>query len=228
MSTHVLVVDDAEEVVTVLRQHLTTRGFDVEAATSGTDALAAFAARPPDVVVLDITMPGRDGLSVLREIRTSSQVPVILLTGLGGEVDRVVGLELGADDYVVKPFGIRELEARIGAVLRRASRPREAAEDELQFGALAIDPRARSVCVADQPVDLTVKEFDLLLHLARAPRTVFSREDLLRAVWDSSGAWQTPATVNEHVRRLRVKLGDDPNEPRWIATSRGVGYMFLG
>jgi DNA-binding response OmpR family regulator len=176
--------------------------------------------------VLDIMLPGTDGLTILRRLRAEGDIPVILLTARAEEVDRVLGLELGADDYVVKPFSPRELAARVRTVLRRSSPTTATALTVLTFGPLRIDPVAREVDVDGREVVLTVKEFDLLHALARAPRKVFSRRQLLAEVWDSAPEYQDPATVTVHVGRLRQKLEADPNAPRWITTARGIGYRF--
>ncbi|MGZ8755432.1 MAG: winged helix-turn-helix domain-containing protein, partial [Acidimicrobiia bacterium] len=187
-------------------------------------ALELAKARPPDLLILDVMLPSKDGFSVLQELRKTSLVPVILLTARADETDRVLGLELGADDYVVKPFSPRELAARVRSVLRR-SNPKEPGF-RLEFEGLSIDPQTREVRVAENSVDLTPKEFDVLAFLAAHPRQVFSRGQLLQQVWDSSAEWQDPATVTVHMRRLRTKLEADPQDPRWLLTVWGVGYRF--
>jgi DNA-binding response OmpR family regulator len=223
----VLVVDDEPMVREVVATYLQRDGLVVHEARDGTEALAWLASNRPDLVVLDIMLPGTDGLTIMRRLRAEGQVPVILLTARADEVDRVVGLELGADDYVVKPFSPRELAARVRNVLRRAAAPAPpTGEDVIEHGALRIDPLAREVHVAGRAVALTPKEFDLLVTLARSPRRVFTRRQLLADVWDSAPEYQDPATVTVHVGRLRQKLEDDPEEPRWITTARGVGYRF--
>jgi DNA-binding response OmpR family regulator len=176
-------------------------------------------------VLLDVLLGAEDGLDVLATIRRTSDVPVIMLTGKGLELDRVLGLKLGADDYVVKPFFPAELSARIGTVLRR-SRPRESSAGELQFGDLRLDTATREVVLNSDAVEMTAKEFDLLVFMARSPRQVFTRAQLLEQVWDSSSAWQGEGTVTEHVRRIRRKIEADPDNPRWLRTVRGVGYRF--
>jgi DNA-binding response OmpR family regulator len=163
---------------------------------------------------------------VLRHLRSNGDVPVILLTARAEEVDRIVGLELGADDYVVKPFSPRELAARVRTVLRRAATSRRPVDDVLDFGALCIDVRSREVTVTGEAVALTPKEFDLLVFLASAPRQVFSRRQILTHVWESAPEYQDPATVTVHIGRLRQKIEVDPDEPRWIGTVWGVGYRF--
>ena len=220
----VLVVDDEPMVCEVVTQYLEREGFRVETASDGLDALRLIEAHPPDLIVLDVMLPSRDGFTVLKDIRATSGVPVILLTARGDEPDRILGLELGADDYVVKPFSPRELSARVRTVLRR-SRP-QVAERQLDFGDLSIDERSREVSLAGKIVELTPKEFDLLVFLASHPRQVFSRGQLLGQVWESSTEWQDPATVTVHVGRLRTKLETDPQKPRWITTVWGVGYRF--
>lgn len=221
----VLVVDDEPMVREVVARYLERDGLRVHEVSDGDQAIAWLAANRPALVVLDIMLPGVDGLSLLRRLRANGDVPVILLTARAEEVDRVVGLELGADDYVVKPFSPRELAVRVRNLLRRTARP--AADGAvLRFGSLAIDPSAREVTVDGRLVVLTPKEFDLLLLLARSPRQVFSRRDLLQLVWDSAPEYQDPATVTVHVGRLRQKLETDPDHPRWIDTVWGVGYRF--
>ena len=207
----------------VVSRYLEAAGFSVQAIADGEEALKALRRATPDLVVLDVMLPGRDGLSVLHELRMFSDVPVILLTARSDEIDRIVGLEKGADDYVVKPFSPRELVARVRAVLKRVGPSRG---EQLEFDGLSIDPTTRDVIVAGRRVELTRLEFDLLHHLARSPRQVFTRADLLRSVWDSSPDWQDDSTVTTHVRRLRRKIEGDPDSPRWICTQWGVGYRF--
>src|SRR4051794_9922761 len=200
-------------------------GFKCDAVDSPDAALSALRDHPADVVLLDVSMPAMSGLDLMGEIRKHSEVPIIFVTGKGGETDRVLGLRLGADDYVVKPFSGPELVARIHSVLRRSQRQPVAGE-RLEFDALTIDLQTREVTVDGSVVDTTAKEFDLLVFLAQAPRHVFSREQILKNVWDSSTNWQDAATVTEHVRRLRKKIEANPDEPRWLRTVRGVGYRF--
>ena len=220
----VLVVDDEPMVREVVTAYLEREGYLVEEAADGRDALRHLAARTPDLVVLDVMLPAVDGFEILSALRKVSDVPVILLTARTEEPDRVLGLELGADDYVVKPFSPRELAARVRSVLRRA-RP-SAPPARLEFAGLTIDGGTREVTVGDRPVELTPREFDLLAFLADSPRQVFSRGQLLEQVWDSSPDYQDPSTVTVHVRRIRQKIEDDPEQPRWIATVWGVGYRF--
>ncbi|MBA3852024.1 MAG: response regulator transcription factor [Chloroflexi bacterium] len=219
----VLVVDDEPTVREVVARYLERDGMTVEQASDGIQALDALK-RHPDLVVLDIMIPGTTGLEVLREIRGAGETPVILLTARSDETDRVVGLELGADDYVVKPFSPRELAARVRSVLRR-SRVRPSAE-RLAFEGLVIDTAARDVFVGGQRVQMRPREFDLLSFLAAAPRQVFSRSQILERVWDAPAEFQDLSTITVHVRRLRNKIEADPMHPRWITTVWGVGYRF--
>jgi DNA-binding response OmpR family regulator len=221
----ILVVDDEPMVREVVVAYLAREGFRVSEAGTGRDALKCIAETPPDLVVLDVMLPEMDGFSVLTELRRNSDIPVILLTARTEEPDRVLGLELGADDYVVKPFSPRELVARVRSVLRRATAP-EKHTGVLEFDGLRIDEQARVVTIDDIEIDMTPKEFDLLAFLAGSPRQVFSRGQLLEHVWDSSADWQDPSTVTVHVRRLRRKLEKDQENPRWITTVWGVGYKF--
>jgi DNA-binding response OmpR family regulator len=176
--------------------------------------------------VLDMMLPGVNGLDVLRRVRTTSDVPVIMLTARSEESDRVAGLELGADDYVVKPFSPRELAARVNGVLRRTTGRQATPPGPIVFGELSIDPLSREVTLEGRAVEMTPKEFDVLAFLASSPRQVFSRAQLLESVWQSSPEWQDPATVTVHVRRIRNKIEVDPETPRWITTVWGVGYRF--
>ena len=220
----VLAVDDDPQVLALLTRVLTREGFEVTGLTTAAGALEAINRTPPDVVLLDVNLAGRDGFEVLTAVRDTLDLPVILVTGRGAEPDRVHGLRLGADDYVVKPFSSRELVARIHNILRRGAPARHATVRE--FGPLVIDVAAREIRLNDELVPTTAKEFDLLAFLSASPKQAFSREELLRAVWDSSAQWQDAATVTEHVRRLRVKIEAAPDRPRWVVTVRGVGYKF--
>lgn len=224
-----LVVDDMSDTRRLVATSLAREGFVVDEAGSGPTALARVAERRPDLVLLDINMPGMSGLEVMAQLRHLHDVPVILLTGRDEEHDRVAGLELGAEDYIVKPFYIRELVARTRAVLRRAeARPpfTTAVTPALDFGTLSIRLAERQVLVAGRLVETTPKEFDLLTFLASSPRAVFGRKELLDQVWGSSTEWQDPATVTEHVRRLRKKVEPEPENPVMLRTVRGVGYRF--
>ena len=224
--THVLVVDDEPTVREVVVGYLRRDGHAVSEAAVGPTALRLLEEDPPDLVVLDMMLPGVNGLDILRRIRATGDMPVIMLTARAEESDRVAGLELGADDYVVKPFSPRELAARVNGVLRRAAPKVTPSAGPLQFDGLTIDVRSREVHLDGAVVDMTPKEFDVLAHLAGSPREVFSRADLLRDVWQSSPDWQDPATVTVHVRRIRNKIEVDPERPRWITTVWGVGYRF--
>jgi DNA-binding response OmpR family regulator len=208
----------------MLTRVLGSEGFVVDGVTSAAQAISRLQADAPDVVLLDVGLADRDGFEVLAEMRRTLDVPVIFVTARGAEPDRVHGLRIGADDYVVKPFSYPELAARIDNILRRVGpKPAPAA---WTFGPLRVDSTGREVHVDGQLVPTTAKEFDLLAFLAASPRQVFTREELLRQVWSSSSEWQDPATVTEHVRRLRLKIEAEPDRPRWIVTVRGVGYRF--
>ncbi len=222
--TTVLVIDDDEKVRALLARLLTQEGLRPVQAADGPSALEALDRHQPDLVLLDVVMPNTNGLDLLDQIRSKSDLPVILLTALGDEADRIVGLRAGADDYVVKPFSPGELTARIDSVLRRTRAP--ARSSVLTFGALEINPTTREVRVEGRTAHLTAKEFDLLAFLASSPRQVFTREQLLGQVWSSSSDWQDPATVTEHIRRVRRKIEADPDVPRWVVTVRAVGYRF--
>jgi DNA-binding response OmpR family regulator len=224
--TRVLVVDDEPTVREVVVGYLRRDGHQVSEAADGPTALQLLESEPPDLVVLDMMLPGVNGLDILRRIRATGDMPVIMLTARSEESDRVAGLELGADDYVVKPFSPRELAARVNGVLRRAAPKAAAVSELLEFDGLVIDNRSREVRCAGELVEMTPKEFDVLAHLAGSPRQVFSRADLLRDVWQSSPDWQDPATVTVHVRRIRNKIEADPENPRRITTVWGVGYRF--
>ncbi len=211
----------------LLSRLLRMDGYEVLEAEDGETALDVVAREKPDLVLLDVMLPARDGLDVLGDLRRTSNIPVILVSALGAEADRVLGLKMGADDYVTKPFSAAELSARIESVLRRsAMRGVPEPAGCLSFDGLVIDLGTREVRVAGDKAEMTAKEFDLLAYLAGSPRQVFSREQLLQQVWGSSSNWQSDATVTEHVRRLRRKIEFDPDNPRWITTVRGVGYRF--
>jgi DNA-binding response OmpR family regulator len=235
----ILVVDDDPQVRALLRRVLLAEGYEValeDDAPTDVEHLDA----DHDLVLLDVSLPSEDGRDTLGRIRGAGDVPVIMLTGAAEETDRIVGLKLGADDYVTKPFSPGELVARIESVLRRTQRAAtatapsaatatasNAATDVLAFEGLRIDLRTRDVEIADgRRPELTAKEFDLLAYLAASPRQVFTREQLLQHVWSSSSAWQDEATVTEHVRRIRRHIEPDPAQPRWVVTVRGVGYRF--
>jgi DNA-binding response OmpR family regulator len=223
----VLVVDDEPMVRDVLSRYLERSGFEVEAVADGERALAAFDARRPDLVLLDLMLPKVDGFEVFRLIRARAQSPVIMITARGQTTDRIVGLDVGADDYVSKPFSPAEVVARVRSVLRRTEGrgPSDCAGDVLSFDGLELHPRSREARVAGTPMALTPKEFDLLLFFASNPRAVFSRLQLLDEVWDVAFGGD-PATVTVHIRRLREKIEADPSHPRRLITVWGVGYRF--
>ena len=223
----VLVVDDEPHIRTVLRGYLQADGFEVAEAADGAAALAAMRDQPPDLVLLDVMMPGIDGLEVLRQLRTFSDVYVILVTARAEEVDKLVGLGVGADDYITKPFSPREVTARVKAVLRRDRGGRTAEEATLRFDGLTIDTAGREVVVNGAPVMLSSLEFDLLAALAAAPGRVFSRAQLLERVWGYD-FYGDERVVDVHIRSLRSRLGDPAGDPRLIATVRGAGYKFVG
>ena len=227
--TKILVVEDDLANANLLERYLTGEGFEVAIATDGAEALRATASMMPDLVLLDIGLGEEDGRDILKEIRLISDVPTIFLTGRGLESERIAGLKLGADDYIVKPFSLGEVSARIESVLRRAGAnlaQHQIDAPTMRFGDLLINENTHEVHMGGELLELTSKEFALLVFLARSPRQVFSREQLLEHVWESSGEWQNEATVTEHIRRLRAKLETDPDHPRWITTVRGVGYRF--
>ena len=219
----VLVVDDEPMVREVLERYLRKEGFDVSTAEDGPEALATFASDEPDLVLLDLMLPRIDGYEVFRRMRATAKTPVIMLTARGEETDRVVGLELGADDYVTKPFSPREVVARVRAVLRRTGEP--AVVDRMDLGDLQIDTDRREVRLAEREIHLTRKEFDLLAYLAARPGMTFTRSQLLEDLWD--WAWDgDTATVTVHIRRLREKIEADPSHPKRLITVWGVGYRF--
>jgi two-component system, OmpR family, phosphate regulon response regulator PhoB len=224
-SFRVLVVDDDQRVRTVVCWQLEADGYAVTEAADGAAALAQIERDRPDLVVLDLSLPGVGGLDVLRRVReadgTGTPLPVIVLSGRSGETDRIIGLDLGADDYLVKPFSPGELAARVRSLLRR-SRP--SAASVRPADGLWVDETSRDVTLDGRPVDLTAKEFDLLAFLARHPRQVFTRAQLLQQVWGSAQGWQGEATVTEHVHRLRHKLGPGGGGRPIVQTVRGVGY----
>jgi len=224
----ILIVDDESDLRTMLSSYLDAEGFDVVEAIDGDQALEQIDSTGPDLVVLDVGLPGMDGFEVLRRVRQVSEVPVIMLTAHAEEVDRIVGLTVGADDYVTKPFSPREVIARISAVLRRTTRTVGVATDEIvKFEGLVVDLARREVRRDGEVVELSALEFDLLAALASAPGRVFTREQLMERVW----GWDyfgVPRLVDVHVANLRKALGDDAASPRFIGTVRGVGYKFVG
>ena len=221
----VLVVDDDETVRDVVRRYLETAGFTVDQAGDGAAALARFAEREPDLVVLDVMMPGLNGLEVCKRLRQTSHVPIVMLTALGEEENRIAGLQLGADDYVTKPFSPKELTLRVASVLRRARMPRpEPPTAELVDGNLRLQMNARQATLDGAALPLTTREFDLLAFFLTHPGVAFSRADLLGKVWGWDFGDQSTVTV--HVRRLREKIERDPAKPTRVATVWGVGYRY--
>jgi DNA-binding response OmpR family regulator len=223
--TTVLVVDDEPIVREVVVGYLRREGYRTLEAADGDRARELLERESPSLVVLDVMLPGVDGLELCRWIRGRSDLPVILLTARGDETDRIVGLEIGADDYITKPFSPRELTARVRTVLRR-SRAEGVSKERLAFDGLELDARTRDVLRDDRLLNLTAKEFDLLWFLARHPRQVFSRDQLMDRVWGYEAALDT-GTVTVHVRRLREKIEDDPSRPTRLQTIWGVGYRFV-
>jgi DNA-binding response OmpR family regulator len=221
----VLIVDDEPMVRDVLARYLGQSGFITESAGDGEAALAAFKASSPDLVLLDLMLPKVDGFSVFHSIRAHAATPVIMLTARREETERIAGLELGADDYVAKPFSPREVVARVQAVLRRQTGQRGTGEKKLVFDGLELDGASREVRVEGQVVALTPKEFDLLYLMASSPRTVFTRSELLDEVWDLAFEGD-PSTVTVHIRRLREKIERNPSKPLRLVTVWSVGYRF--
>jgi two-component system phosphate regulon response regulator PhoB len=223
----ILLIDDDAQIRTLLSRLLDHDGYHSIQAVDAPTAMEVVVKDHPDLVLLDVLMPTTDGIELLQQIRVASDVPVIMLTALGNEADRVLGLRMGADDYVVKPFSAGELTARIDSVLRRTRSTNGDSEQVVQPSeTFCIDATSRDVHVRGELVDLTAKEFDLLTFLAASPRQVFTRAQLLDHVWASSSEWQDTATVTEHVRRLRQKIEQDPENPLLLQTVRGVGYRF--
>jgi two-component system response regulator RegX3 len=221
----ILVVEDEESITIPLAEALDRDGFNAEVVHTAEDALGRGRTLRPDLVLLDIGLPDGSGLDVCRELRSSSNVPIIILSARGEEADRVVGLELGADDYVVKPFSAREVVARIRAVLRRASAPTGASDGPIEVGVVRLDPAKRTASLDGEPLELARKEFDLLALLMQEAGTVVSRERLIDEVWDVNWFGSTK-TLDVHVSALRKKLADDAADSRYIHTVRGVGFRF--
>ncbi|TMK38663.1 MAG: response regulator transcription factor [Actinobacteria bacterium] len=226
----ILLADDEQSILTLLSYPLRKEGYDVVRAADGREALARFAEASFDLVVLDVMMPNLDGLEVCRRLRAKSSVPIIMLTAKTEEIDKVLGLELGADDYITKPFSMREFRSRVKAALRRAGMQRQVpdgdeAEEPLEVGDLRIDFAKRSVRVREEPVQTTYVEFEILAALASSPGRVFTRDMLLARVWGDS-AYRDPRTVDVHIRHLREKLEADSKDPDYLFTVRGVGYRF--
>jgi DNA-binding response OmpR family regulator len=227
-SARILLVDDEQSVQTLLSFPLRKEGYEVVQAVDGREALDRFDEQPFDLVVLDVMLPQLDGLEVCRRLRARSAVPIIMLTAKSEEIDKVVGLELGADDYITKPFSMREFRSRVKAALRRADMSTLSEEPEeapLEQGDVRIDFSRRAVHVRGEEVRLTYVEFELLGALARNPGRVYTRDQLLARVWGDA-SYRDPRTIDVHVRHLREKLEADPKEPQFISTVRGVGYSF--
>jgi two-component system, OmpR family, response regulator len=226
-SSTILLVDDEDSIQKLLAYPLEREGFRVLQARDGEEALARFASERVDLVVLDVMLPKLDGLEVCKRLRAESAVPIIMLTARDDELDKVLGLELGADDYITKPFSIREFRSRVRALLRRASVPRQPLTegDVVTAGELRLELERRSVEMRGEPVQLTYVEFELLRTLASNPGRVYSRRMLLEALWGGAD-YREPRTIDVHVRHLREKLERDAAEPEYILTVRGVGYRF--
>jgi DNA-binding response OmpR family regulator len=224
----ILLVDDEQPIQTLLSFPLERDGYEVVVAADGREALARYDEQPPDLVVLDVMLPRMDGLEVCRRLRAKGEtVPIIMLTAKSEEIDKVLGLELGADDYITKPFSVREFRSRVKAVLRRAAlaHPDDQFEEAIRQGELIIDFERRQVTARAEPVRLTYVEFEVLAALARNPGRVFSRTMLLERVWGDS-SYRDPRTIDVHIRHLREKLEAEPKHPELILTVRGVGYRF--
>ena len=227
VAARVLIIEDDDTVAEVVGRYLAREGYEVEIESDGAAGLDRALSDPPDLVVLDLMLPSLGGLEVCKRIRAAAPVPVIILTALGEETDRIVGLELGADDYVAKPFSPRELTARVKAVLRRANGPLAASAGTpavLRAGALEVDVTAHEARLDGELVALTAKEFDVLAYMMEHPRRAFRREQLLEQVWGFS--YGDTSTVTVHIRRLREKIEADPSAPRYVCTVWGVGYRF--
>ena len=226
MATRILIVDDERVVTEVVERYLKLEGYDAAVAMDGADALKVVQEWKPHLVVLDLMLPILDGLEVCRILRKNTDLPIIMLTARGEETDRIVGLEMGADDYMVKPFSPRELVARVKSVLRRAGTNQNSSSGStVRHGSLEINPDTREVSNGARKIELTAKEFDLLFFLASRPNRVFTRTQLMDQVWDYSYAADY-STVTVHIRRLRAKLETDPMKPRYVKTVWGVGYKF--
>src|SRR5262245_48193335 len=221
----ILVVEDESSIAEPLAAALEREGFGAIVATSAADALEAFRSRSPDLILLDVMLPDGDGRDVLRQIRSSSRTPVIMLTARGEEMDRVIGLELGADDYVAKPFSAAELVARIRAVLRRTAAPAPTGQSAIEIGDIRIDLDTREVSKGGEELQLTLKEFELLRMLMEEAGKVVRRSDLMDEIWDPNW-YGSMKTLDVHVSSLRKKIADDPADPRYIKTVRGVGFRF--
>jgi DNA-binding response OmpR family regulator len=225
-SARILLVDDEQSIQTLLSYPLRKDGYHVTSALDGGEALQRFEEGRFDLVILDLMLPRLDGVEVCRELRSRSQVPIIMLTAKGSETDKVAGLEVGADDYITKPFSMREFRSRVKAALRRSRMGSETSEEErIESGALAVDFGRRMVTLREEEIRVTYVEFEILGALARSPGRVLTRETLLEHVWGDS-EYRDPRTVDVHIRHLREKLEQDPKEPEFLFTVRGVGYRF--
>jgi len=224
---HILVVEDEPSLAEVVSLYLTRAGFIVQIAVDGKEAMKILEKKIPDFIIMDLMLPEVDGLSLTRWLRDRSDVPIIMVTARREEIDRIAGLEMGADDYVVKPFSPQELVSRVRAVLRRTGRDQAGAESErvVAFDSITINPLTRGVTVKESQIELTAKEFDMLYLLARHPKQVFTRDQLLERVWGGA-EYIDPGTVTVHVRRLREKIEEDPSSPKHLLTVWGVGYKF--
>ena len=225
MARNILVVEDDRNISDLIRMYMEKEGFEVRSAYDGGKAIEEFQKQVPDLILLDVMLPKIDGITVCQRIREHSNVPIIMLTAKGEVEDRIIGLELGADDYLVKPFSPRELVARVRALLRRVHADSEPQREVLEFGELTIDVSGHKVLVKGKEVDLTASEFKLLTTLSRYPGRVYSRMELVEKVlgYDFEGYERT---IDSHVKNLRAKLGDDPKKPKWLYTVHGVGYRF--
>jgi DNA-binding response OmpR family regulator len=222
----IAIVEDEANIAEVVALYLKRAGYQVQHYADGRAALEGLTRQPPDLAILDVMLPGLDGFALTRQLRDRFELPIILLTARREEADRIAGLELGADDYVVKPFSPQELVSRVRAVLRRANKSAAVEkESALAFSTISIDPQTRLVTIASKEINLTAKEFDLLHYLARAPRQVFTRDQLLESIWGIS-EFIDPGTVTVHIRRLREKIEADPANPTHLLTVWGVGYKF--
>jgi two-component system OmpR family response regulator len=226
MPQTILVADDEIKIVDLVANYLSAEGFSVIKAVNGTEALASFRSKSPDCLLLDINMPGLDGLSVAKEIRKDSDVPIVFLTARTDEIDRVIGFEIGADDYVVKPFSPRELVARVKAIMRRRTARAETKSPTLTRGDVSVDTEKRSCSVAGKTIDLTTAQMDILVFMMRSPGRVWTRLELLQA--SSGTAFEGyERTIDAHIKNIRKALGDDSDSPRFIETVRGAGYRFM-
>lgn len=224
----ILIVDDEETIREVVRRYLEREGYSVKEAADGFEALELIRSISPDLIILDLMLPGIDGLSLTQHIRQDRQIPILMLTAKGEANDRIRGLDIGADDYMAKPFSPQEVVSRVRAILRRTKKETETGIGRaLIFGDLTIDPASRMVSIEGDAVTLTAKEFDLIYFFARNPKQVFSRLQLLEHVWGDE-LYTDPSTVTVHIRRLREKIESDPSKPKYLLTVWGIGYKFEG